>query len=90
MPHHRLFVFGPPPLESAGQPADLGLRKALALLVYLTVRRRPHSRDALATMFWPEHDQSDGWIGSSASTRTYAPPWAGARPGRKGLRWGRH
>jgi DNA-binding SARP family transcriptional activator len=60
MPDLRLFVFGPPRLEWGRQPVDLGLRKAVALLVYLVVRRQPHSRDSLATMFWPDHGQSDG------------------------------
>jgi DNA-binding SARP family transcriptional activator len=56
----QLFLFGPPRLERRSQPVDLGLRKALVLLVYLVVRRQPHSRDALATMFWPDHDQREG------------------------------
>jgi DNA-binding SARP family transcriptional activator/pimeloyl-ACP methyl ester carboxylesterase len=30
----------------------------MALLAYLAVTGSPHSRDALATLFWPEHDQS--------------------------------
>jgi DNA-binding SARP family transcriptional activator len=30
----------------------------MALLAYLAVTGSPHSREALATLFWPEHDQS--------------------------------
>src|SRR5215207_3102532 len=56
----KLLVFGPPRLEHDGQPLELNLRKALALLVYLAVSGRPHSRDALATMLWPESDGREG------------------------------
>src|SRR5215208_5399542 len=52
----KLTVFGPPRLEREGQPIELNLRKALALLVYLAVAGQPQSRDALATMLWPESD----------------------------------
>src|SRR4051794_40291156 len=41
----KLYLFGPPRLEHAGQPIELNLRKALALLVYLAVSGQPHSRD---------------------------------------------
>lgn len=54
---NRLYLFGPPRLERNGQPIEINLRKALALLVYLAITRQPHSRDALATLFWPEQNQ---------------------------------
>jgi predicted ATPase/DNA-binding SARP family transcriptional activator len=53
----KLYLFGPSRLEHSGQPLAINLRKALALFVYLAVTRQPHSRDALATLFWPEKDQ---------------------------------
>jgi predicted ATPase/DNA-binding SARP family transcriptional activator len=56
----RVYSFGPPRLERNGQPIDIGLRKALALIVYLAVTRQHHSRDALATLLWPEGDQREG------------------------------
>lgn len=56
----KLLVFGSPRLERDGRPIELNLRKALALLVYLAVSGRPHSRDALATLLWPESDQREG------------------------------
>src|SRR5215207_926268 len=56
----QLFVLGPPRLEREGQPIELNLRKALALLVYLAVSGQPQSRDALATMLWPESDGREG------------------------------
>ena len=53
----KLYLFGPPRLERHGRAVPINLRKALALLIYLAVTRQPHSRDALATLFWPEKDQ---------------------------------
>jgi DNA-binding SARP family transcriptional activator len=53
-----LYVLGPPRVELDGAPATIDRRKALALLVYLAVTRQDHSRDSLATLFWPEYDQS--------------------------------
>lgn len=53
----KLYLFGPPRVERAGQPVELNLRKALALLVYVAVTRQPHSRDTLATLFWPDKNQ---------------------------------
>src|SRR6266545_7674492 len=60
MAHLKLFVLGQPRLERDGGPIELNLRKALALLVYLAVSGQPHSRDALATLLWPESDQREG------------------------------
>ena len=59
MAHLNLFVLGQPRLEREGRPVELKLRKALALLVYLAVSGQPHSRDALATLLWPESDGRD-------------------------------
>mgnify|MGYP005849363635 CR=1 FL=1 len=54
----RLFLLGTPQLELEGTAVELDRRKAVALLAYLAVTARPHHRDALATLFWPELDQS--------------------------------
>jgi DNA-binding SARP family transcriptional activator len=54
----RFFLFGSPRLKRRGEPLDLGLRKAVALLAYLTVTKGEYSRDDLATLLWPESDQS--------------------------------
>ncbi len=54
----RLFLLGTPQLELEGGAVELDRRKAVALLAYLAVTARPHHRDALATLFWPELDQS--------------------------------
>jgi predicted ATPase/DNA-binding SARP family transcriptional activator len=53
----KLYLFGPPRLELDNVPVDIERRKALALLAYLAVTGQPHSRDALATLFWPDLDQ---------------------------------
>ncbi|GAB4533400.1 MAG: hypothetical protein Kow0063_15290 [Anaerolineae bacterium] len=53
-----LFLLGPPRLELDGKPLDISRRKAVALLAYLAVTGRGHARDVLATLLWPEHDQS--------------------------------
>jgi DNA-binding SARP family transcriptional activator len=56
----KLYVFGPPRLYSGDRQIELNLRKALALLVYLVVSGQPQSREALATLLWPESDGSRG------------------------------
>jgi DNA-binding SARP family transcriptional activator len=53
-----LHFLGPPLIEMDGQPLQLGRHKAVALLTYLALTRGPHARDALATLLWPELDQS--------------------------------
>jgi DNA-binding SARP family transcriptional activator/tetratricopeptide (TPR) repeat protein len=60
MPGFKLFLFGPPRLEQAGTPQSLGRRRAEALLTYLAVTRQRHSRESLATLFWPEQDSTRG------------------------------
>ena len=44
----RLLVLGPPRLERDGRPVELGLRRALALLVYLAVTDCPQTRETFA------------------------------------------
>ena len=58
MPRVKLFLFGPPRLERDGQRIQIKRRKAMALLSYLTVTAKLHSRDALASLFWAEHSQT--------------------------------
>jgi len=52
-----LRLFGAPQVEYDGQPISLRLQKELALLIYLATTARPHTRIALATLLWPEHDE---------------------------------
>ena len=52
-----LCLLGPPRVELEGKRVRIGRRKALALLAYLAAEPGRHSRDALATLLWPEFDQ---------------------------------
>ncbi|MGD8491939.1 MAG: BTAD domain-containing putative transcriptional regulator, partial [Anaerolineae bacterium] len=54
----RLFLLGPPRLEADGATLPISTRKAMALLAYLAVTGQVHSRETLATLFWPEYDRS--------------------------------
>jgi DNA-binding SARP family transcriptional activator/pimeloyl-ACP methyl ester carboxylesterase len=56
----KIYLFGSPHIEVQGRIIDVSLRKALAILAYLGVTRRKVTRDALATLFWPEADQKTG------------------------------
>lgn len=53
-----LTFLGIPGVERDGRPVALARHKALALLAYLAVTGAPHRRDVLATVFWPELDQT--------------------------------
>ncbi|MFL5663836.1 MAG: AAA family ATPase [Ktedonobacteraceae bacterium] len=54
-----LFLLGPPRIEREGMPITVDTRKAIALIAYLAITRQRHSRDALATLLWPEYDQTN-------------------------------
>ncbi len=55
---YRVFLFGAPRIEFHRQPVVIDTRKALALLAYLIISGEPQSRDTLATLLWPESDQT--------------------------------
>lgn len=54
----KLFLFGSPYLEADGAPVEVDTRKAIALIAYLGLTGQHHTRDALATLLWPDYDQS--------------------------------
>ncbi|MFL5663576.1 MAG: SARP family transcriptional regulator, partial [Ktedonobacteraceae bacterium] len=54
-----LFLLGPPRIEREGLSITVDTRKAIALIAYLAITRQRHSRDALATLLWPEYDQTN-------------------------------
>ncbi|MGH2587706.1 MAG: ATP-binding protein, partial [Dehalococcoidia bacterium] len=54
----RIRLFGPPRVEIDGSALNVDTRKAVALLAYLVTTNAPHSRDALATLLWPESDDA--------------------------------
>jgi DNA-binding SARP family transcriptional activator len=51
-------LLGNPQLERDGEPIPIDRHKALALLAYLAITAQTHRRDALATLFWQEFDQT--------------------------------
>lgn len=51
-------TFGTPSVEYQGSPIKVDTRKAIALLIYLAAEAQPRSRDAIAALLWPEHDQT--------------------------------
>ncbi len=53
-----LQLFGPPHIERDGKPVKVDRRKAIALVAYLAVTGKRHTRDALATLLWPTLGQS--------------------------------
>jgi predicted ATPase/DNA-binding SARP family transcriptional activator len=56
----KLLLLGSPRLEREGVPLELERRKALALLAYLAVTGEAQPRGTLATLLWPNHDESQG------------------------------
>jgi DNA-binding SARP family transcriptional activator len=54
----ELYLFGHPRFEVNGQLIEIPNRKAVALLIYLAVDPGQHSRDSLATLLWPEYNQT--------------------------------
>lgn len=50
----KVFLFGTPRIEIDGQPVHLERQKSIALLAYLTVTQRTHSREWVATLLWPD------------------------------------
>ena len=63
MARFKLFLLGSPRLERVrperqGEPIEIRRRKALALLAYVALTAQPHSREALAALFWPELDHT--------------------------------
>lgn len=53
-----LHLLGPLRTEQNGESYDLTSRKGLALLAFLTVEGNRRTRDSLASIFWPDHDQA--------------------------------
>ena len=51
-----LSWLGPPQIEVDGRSVKLETRKGTALLAFLSVEKRPYSRERLAALFWPAYD----------------------------------
>lgn len=69
MPRLALFYLGPPRIELDGAPVEVKLAKANALLAYLAVTGQSDSREALATLLWPEHDPAHAYMSLRSTLR---------------------
>ena len=58
MPRLTLHLFGLHRIELDGRPVVTDRRKTLALLLYLAVNGLDYTREALATLLWPNQDTS--------------------------------
>jgi DNA-binding SARP family transcriptional activator len=56
----RFTFLGPPEVRHADQALLFSTRKEFALLIYLAVEGRVHSRKNLSELFWPEGDAMHG------------------------------
>ena len=54
----NIFLLGVPRLEIDNQIVEVDTRKAVAILAYMAIGEERPSRDFLATLLWPEFDQS--------------------------------
>ena len=55
-PRIRVGLLGPVTVEVDRSPLAVDTRKAVALLAYLVVTRRPTSRETVAALLWPDAD----------------------------------
>ena len=53
-----LHLLGSPRIERDGEAVHVDTRKATALVAYLAATGQRHTRDALATLRWPDADQA--------------------------------
>ena len=58
MSRTTIQLLGAPRIERDGEAVEVDTRKATALVAYLAVTGRRHTRDALAGLLWPEYGQS--------------------------------
>ncbi|MCB9160035.1 MAG: AAA family ATPase [Caldilineaceae bacterium] len=72
-------LLGAPTIAVDGQPIETDTRKATALMAYLAMQPGVHTRDHLATLLWPDLDQTRARAALrrtlSALNRTPASAW---------------
>ena len=75
----KMFLLGSPRLERDGEPLEIDARKSVALLAYLVITGQSYTRDALATLLWPESEPGRGRAilrrNLSALRKTLAGEW---------------
>ncbi len=64
----KLHFLGVPRIEVDGQSIHLDRQKSVALLAYLAVTNRPHSRDWLAALLWPDRQMGRTQLRIALST----------------------
>lgn len=57
----KLHLLGAPQIKLDGQLVNMDRRSAVALLIYLAVTGQAHTREFLATLFWPDYDPSSSY-----------------------------
>jgi predicted ATPase/DNA-binding SARP family transcriptional activator len=57
----RFFLLGSPHLDYDNTPVKLTRRKVIALLAYLAVTGQQHSREKVATLFWPDFEATSAY-----------------------------
>ncbi|MBN1876458.1 MAG: tetratricopeptide repeat protein [Anaerolineae bacterium] len=57
----RVFLLGTPHFECDAAPVKITRRKIMALLAYLAVSGQSHSREAIATLLWPDFDATSAY-----------------------------
>ena len=64
----ELYLFGAGRVYLDEVPVHIPRRKALAMLVYLTMNSKPYERDTLGVIFWPESTDSRNQVRVALST----------------------
>ncbi|MDX2141289.1 MAG: BTAD domain-containing putative transcriptional regulator [Chloroflexota bacterium] len=85
----NLYFMGTPRIQLEGRPVAIERHKAVALLAYLAVTERGHSRDWLATLLWPEVETSRAQlrIALSVLRQRIGDEWFETSHGEVGLRY---
>ena len=56
MAHLELYLLGSPRLVRDHETVEMDTRKAIALLAYLVLSGKAHSREYLSTLLWPDYE----------------------------------
>src|SRR5437773_32818 len=76
-----LRLLGVPRVEVDGRPVVFATRKTLALLAYLVVEPRRHTRESITALLWPASDAAHGHA-ALRTTLAYLRTALGSQAGR--------